>query len=54
MKRDRLVEEVRAGKRASMQGLTTEKLEGLGRGDPVEKRVRVLSGDERIKLWRSL
>ncbi len=24
------------------------------RGDPVEKRVRVLSGDERIELWRSL
>jgi hypothetical protein len=30
LKRDRLVEEARAGKRASMQGLTTEKLEGSG------------------------
>jgi hypothetical protein len=29
LKRDRLVEEARAGKRASMQGLTTEKLEGI-------------------------
>ncbi len=30
LKQDRLVEEARAGKRASMQGLTTEKLEGSG------------------------
>jgi hypothetical protein len=30
LKHDRLVEEARAGKRASMQGLTTRKLEGSG------------------------
>jgi hypothetical protein len=24
------------------------------KGDPVEKRVRVQAGDERIELWRSL
>jgi hypothetical protein len=32
LKRDRLVEEARAGKRASMQGLTTEKEEDGVRG----------------------
>ncbi len=41
MKRDRLVEEARAGKRAGMQGLTTKEGGELVaiRGDPVEKRV---------------
>ncbi len=49
------MEEARAGKRASMQGLTTEVREELVavRGDRVKKKERVLSGDECIELWRS-